>query len=156
MKTTIWLDMDGTVADLYNRNNWLQELQTEQEIFYKLKPLFDMYDFIQIQREMREKVEFNIVTWTPMEATYKYHENCKSQKLEWVRTHMAYITQFFALPYGTPKQVVINDRAGIHILIDDNPEVIETWEQAGHRGELVTIERTALDILKELQEEFRD
>jgi hypothetical protein len=43
MKKEIWLDMDGTIADLYGVDNWLEYLKAEDEKPYKIaKPLVNM------------------------------------------------------------------------------------------------------------------
>ncbi len=34
-KTRVYLDMDGTIADLYNQKNWLEDLIAENEVVAK-------------------------------------------------------------------------------------------------------------------------
>ena len=39
----IWLDMDGTIVDLYGVDNWLEYIKAEDEKPYKIaKPLVNM------------------------------------------------------------------------------------------------------------------
>ena len=39
MKKEIWLDMDGTIADLYGVENWLEYIKAEDENLIKLQNL---------------------------------------------------------------------------------------------------------------------
>lgn len=155
MATKIFFDMDGTVADLYNFDGWLEALKCDTSIFRELSPLVDMTALIGFMKEMWGHTEFGIITWTPMEASYKFHQECAEDKIRWIQTHMAYITTFTALPYGTPKQDIGLDMEDINILIDDNPEIINTWKEDGFRGELVTSDRSALDIIADLYKELK-
>lgn len=137
----VWFDMDGTIADLYGQENWLKRLRdNDASIFTELEPMVDvsrlMRDILNLKDSFDIEISVGVITWTPMEATYKYHKQCELTKLDWLDyyTPMAFESDytFFALPYGTPKQSVVN-KSGLHILIDDNLEVIKMWDTKKHR-----------------------
>ena len=71
MKTVVYLDMDGTIANLYGIENWLGRLRneddtifTECETLITEKALFDLYPV--------EKYEIRILSMTPKKATKRY------------------------------------------------------------------------------------
>lgn len=126
---TIVFDMDGTVADLYGRENWLKEIRNEELDFSTLKPLVNMDA---IEKDIKEKsysgeIKFVIITWSPMNCSQEYHLKVSRQKQEWVERHMPYISEFYCLPYGVPKQDAPIRRTEKMYLLDDNSEVIEMW-----------------------------
>ena len=131
-KVTVWFDMDGTIADLYGHEDWLKRLRNDDaSIFLELKPMFYIYEaFEQIRSQLEEQniiVNIGIITWTPMEATYKFEKECESTKRDWIETLYPALDEFYAIPYGTPKQSAINTKQGLHILVDDNEEVRRVW-----------------------------
>ena len=132
-KITVWFDMDGTIADLYGHENWLKRLRDEDAtIFEELKPMCDMSEFLDdiyaLLNANDAYVEIGIITWTPMEAPYKFQNECAIAKTNWIEAYLPEIDEFHAIPYGTPKQSVINTKQGYHILVDDNEEVRKTWD----------------------------
>lgn len=151
-RTNVFFDMDGTVADLYGRDGWLLELRSKVSPFKELAPLVDMEALDSYMKALKPRnFHFEIITWTPMEATHKFHTECANDKDLWATKYMNQIEDVTCLPYGTPKQDAENvNQSEVNILIDDNPEVIESWEADGHRGILVTEDFTALDALEML------
>lgn len=131
MKGKIFFDMDGTIADLYNTKGWLDAFHKEEPIFDEIAPMVDMKELKTLCEELQAKeIEIGIITWLPMDARAKYEKRCEEDKKIWIRKHMPYINEFHALKYGTPKTVVVERKEDeIVILIDDNNEVIEEWNQ---------------------------
>lgn len=151
MKKTLWFDMDGTVADLYGRKGWLNDLRTEQDIFQDLEPLVNMEDLKDICKTyMANGYTIGIITWNPMHASPSYQNICTNSKRAWVEQHMPYVTEFYALPYGTPKQNAGFDKGDINLLVDDNEEVIKIWEEeTNHMGILVAKGNTVDNLRKD-------
>lgn len=149
-RINVFFDMDGTVADLYGRENWLTELRSNISPFEDLNPLVDMEVLDSYMKALKARnFHFSIITWTPMEATYNFHKQCEADKREWVTKYMPSNSQFDALRYGVPKQHsrIVNRREK-NILIDDNPEVIEVWKADGNFGILVDETFSAIDALE--------
>ena len=112
----VYLDMDGTIADLYGINNWLERLRdedstifTECETLITEKALFDLYPV--------EKYEIRILSMTPKKATKRYRMSVIAQKNEWLDTHFPHIKKRIYLPYGHNKNL---KNSVNKILIDDN------------------------------------
>ena len=114
MKTVVYLDMDGTISNLYGIENWLVRLRnedstifTECETLITEKALFDLYPV--------EKYEIRILSMTPKKATKRYCMSVIAQKNEWLDTHFPHIKKRIYLPYGHNKN--LNNSANT-ILID--------------------------------------
>ena len=115
-KTIIYLDMDGTIADLYGIADWLPRLRNEDNsVFEECKPLITEEE---LQRYFpTAKYDIRICSMTPKGATKEYCENVISQKNRWLNEYFPSISKRYYLPYGTNKNYK-NSRS--HILVDDN------------------------------------
>lgn len=125
----IYFDMDGTVYNLYGMENWLEMLRNEESgAFTEGHPLVRM-DILQdvCLKLITRGYQIGIITWLPMGASLEYSEVCTKEKREWAEENMPYISEFYALEYGTPKQYAPARRAAKMWLIDDNKEVREMW-----------------------------
>lgn len=132
MKLKILFDLDGTVADLYGRKDWLECLTTEQPIYEELEPLIDMEKLALIAENLIENgIEFGVVTWLAMGASEEYEFITAMEKFRWCKQYMPFISEFEAQPYGTPKQT--NYKHCNCILIDDSAEVRADFETPHRR-----------------------
>ena len=145
----IYFDMDGTVANLYGEENWLDNLINEREgTFINLQPLVDMIELSRVCYELMERgYSFGVITWLPKGASYEYECICAQEKKQWVNTLMPWVTEFYAQTYGEPKQNAPAHRAAQMILVDDNAEVRAKWNTAKQR---TSIDATK-NIIKELE-----
>ena len=125
----IYFDMDGTVYDLYGMENWLEMLRNEEKGAFTLgKSLVDMDKLKKVCMELIGiGYQIGIITWLPMGASLEYSEVCTKEKREWAEENMPYISEFYALEYGTPKQYAPARRAAEMWLVDDSKEVREMW-----------------------------
>lgn len=125
----IYFDMDGTVYNLYGMENWLEMLRNEEKGAFTLgKPLVDMDKLKRVCIELIGiGYQIGIITWLPMGASLEYSEVCTKEKREWAEENMPYISEFYALEYGTPKQYAPARRAAEMWLIDDSKEVRKMW-----------------------------
>lgn len=125
----IYFDMDGTVYDLYGMENWLEMLRNEEKGAFTLgNALVDMVALKEVCLKLIAKgYQIGIITWLPMGASLEYCEICTKEKREWAEKNMPYISEFYALEYGVPKQYAPARRAAEMWLVDDNKEVREMW-----------------------------
>lgn len=134
--TTWCFDLDGTLADLYNSENWLENLENEKSgVFLKLPLLLDADAFKRWAVErlaIGDKIE--VITWLPRGASDEYERICADEKTEWVKKHFPFISEIHCLSYGVPKQYAIKKRSALMILIDDNEEVLQMWKTNVHRN----------------------
>ena len=128
----ILFDLDGTLADLYGRKDWLEKLTAEKPIYEELEPLVDMQELNHIARKlMNVGVEFCVVTWLSMTASESYELIASMEKYRWCKKHIPFISEFECQQYGTPKQT--NYRNTKCILIDDSAEVRADFETKHRR-----------------------
>lgn len=149
MTKKLMLDMDGTLADLYNEINWLPRLRNEEiGLFANLKPIYNMEILNDIFEEfIKFGWEIEVITWLPMNVTETYEEIVKNEKIEWINKNLPYITNIHTLKYGTPKQNANYKKANLEILIDDNKEIIETWITPKQRKYIVADENLIEELV---------
>lgn len=126
MQKNIWFDMDGTIADLYGVQGWLDMLHNENATPYEIaKPLCNMRQLArQLNKLTKKGYTINIITWLAPHISPTYRAKIINAKKQWLRTHLKSVqfTNIDILEYGTPKQV---NRSGI--LFDDEPNNRNTW-----------------------------
>ena len=112
----VYLDMDGTIANLYAITNWLERLTNEDtSIFKECKPLISEKDLFYFQQ--KAAYEIIILSMTPYKCSKLYHKNVIQQKNEWLNIHFPQIKKRIYKRYSGNKNLKNSENA---ILIDDN------------------------------------
>lgn len=139
----IYFDMDGTIADLYGVENWLEDLLHEDTRPYReARPLVDMRVLArQLNRLIRAGYSVNIISWTSRNGSDTYNEEVRQVKIRWLEKHLRSVQfdNIEIIPYGTPKELY-----GSGILFDDEEKNREAW------GEGAYTEKEIFEILKKL------
>ena len=139
-------DMDGTIADLYAVNGWLEQLRAYNPNPYRVaEPMWDMVELARVINEIQSVgVKIVIITWASKDSTREYDMAVRQAKLDWLE-EMGFPYDFFhCVKYGTTKANTIRKYMEIDetaILIDDNDKVRNGWSL----GE--TINPTDTDII---------
>ena len=139
-------DMDGTIADLYAVNGWLEQLRAYNPNPYRVaEPMWDMVELARVINEIQSVgVKIVIITWASKDSTREYDMAVRQAKLDWLE-EMGFPYDFFhCVKYGTTKANTIRKYMEIDetaILIDDNDKVRNGWSL----GE--TINPTETDII---------
>ena len=121
----IYLDMDGTIADLYGVENWLEDLIAGNE-----RPYREAERLVE-EEELAELVadgyELAIVSWLAKNSNKEYDKKVRNAKREWLKANYPNIkfTEIHIVKYGTPKSRVVNERG---ILIDDEIPNRREWK----------------------------
>lgn len=127
----IAFDMDGTIADLYGTDGWLDCLINQKPIFNKLKPMLNMLELNSILRKLKNKgYEVMVITWLPKKATKEYKDQCRAEKHEWLQEFLPEVQEIHAVRYGAPKHRVTKDLEDC-LLFDDIEEIRIKWENFG-------------------------
>ena len=122
-RKTVYLDMDGTIADLYGINNWLERLRNEDHtIFEECEPFISESDLMNYFPT--EEYEIRICSMTPKNATKEYCEDVKKQKNAWLDKFFPNIKKRYYLPYGNNKNYKNSKDC---ILVDDNKNIRENY-----------------------------
>jgi len=129
MTKTIYFDLDGTLADLYNYPDWLPHLRSESvKPFSKAKPLLDMEKFERTLKVLQMKDwKIGIISWLPMGATKKYEDRVRYAKIKWIRKYLPNLKldEIHLTKYGKDKSFYAQNKHGI--LFDDNKEIRSSW-----------------------------
>ena len=146
----VCFDMDGTIADLYNVDNWLTMLRAEDPTPYRVaSPMWNMIELIEVCERLRENgIEVRVITWLSKDSSEDYKKATRKAKAEWLDTVGLTIDHFHAVRYGATKADSIRRYLGedeTAILIDDNEKVRKGWNV----GE--TIDPTTTDIIRALR-----
>lgn len=125
----IYFDMDGTIADLYGFNGWLEMLQNEDTTPYACAAdLVDMEElFWLLNSFVARGVVIGVISWGAMNGSREYCKATKKVKRAWCDMRLPdLISEFHVVKYGTPKHKVRNIQDSI--LVDDNAEVRAAWQ----------------------------
>ena len=138
----IYFDMDGTIADLYGTNDWLNLLLSESKnLFRNLKVMHDKAKLTKIMQDLQNLgYEIEVITWTPKNVSEEYIQIVAEEKKEWIAEHFPMIEKVHCVGYGIPKQNVLNTRERTQILVDDNLEVAEMWNTPKRRKSIIANE----------------
>jgi FMN phosphatase YigB (HAD superfamily) len=121
MEKIINFDMDGTLADFYGVEGWLDFLMNEDTTPYeKAKPLFDTTELSALLNELQQRgYEINIISWGSKNSTKEFLKATESAKIEWLKKYFdVTFDNIFVVPYGTPKDTI---KRGV--LFDDNNSI---------------------------------
>lgn len=133
VKISINFDMDGTIADLYAVNGWLDMLESHDPTPYRqAKPMVNMSLLSRyIHKAQAMGYEVNIVSWLSKSGNEAYNKAVTEAKLEWLKKHLRSV-QFdnvVIVPYGTPKHKVV-ETARQGVLFDDEQRNRTAWTGA--------------------------
>lgn len=124
----IYFDMDGTIADFYGVNGWLDALHVESVMPYvAAKPLVNPSDFITLIKQLKNKgYTVGIISWSAKNGSKNYNKRVRAAKLAWVKNYFGNIfDEFHVVKYGTPKHAVAKIKDSI--IVDDNCDVRDMW-----------------------------
>ena len=129
MTKAIYFDMDGTIANLYGVNGWLEMLINEDTTPYaKATPLVRLCTLARIlNRLQRDGWHIGIVSWLSKNGSENYNNAVTETKLEWLKNHMPSVewNEIKIVKYGTPKSSVVSIQNGI--LFDDEEKNRTEW-----------------------------
>ena len=129
MTTTIFFDMDGTIADLYGVENWLDYLIASDALPYEIaKPLIRLNAFARIlNRLQKQGYKVGVISWLAKNSDTVYDEKVTRAKKEWLKKHLASVNfdEIHIVKYGTPKQTFAKTENDI--LFDDEEKNRNDW-----------------------------
>ena len=148
----VCFDMDGTIANLYGVQGWLEMLREENARPYEVaEPMWNMAELNEVLKMLQiNGVEIRVITWLSMDGSEDYKEKTRQAKLQWLENQGFPFNNFHGVAYGTTKANAIRKYLELGeqaILIDDNAKVRQGWNMGA------TIDPTTeniIDILKAL------
>ena len=121
----IYLDMDGTIADLYGVENWLEDLIAGNERPYREAER--LVEEEELAKLVADGYELAIVSWLAKNSNKEYDRKVRNAKREWLKVNYPNInfTEIHIVKYGTPKSRVVNERG---LLVDDETPNRREWK----------------------------
>lgn len=146
MIKAIYFDMDGTIANLYGVENWLECLRAYDESPYiNATVMLNM----QVLARLLNKLQANgyhigIISWLSKNSNIDYDTRVIEAKKVWLDKHLHSVKfdEIKIVRYGIPKQKVVDYPQGI--LFDDEIQNRENWI-----GQAFNVDNI-LEILKSL------
>lgn len=119
-------DMDGTIANFYGVEGWLDDLENSRSRPYKVaKPLVNMSALARMLNKLKDSGwKVNIISWLSKTGTEEFNKEVTEVKKKWLKKHLASVEfdNIWIVPYGTPKE---NFSGGI--LFDDEEKNRKNW-----------------------------
>ena len=128
----VCFDMDGTIANLYMVEGWLEMLRSENPTPYRMaEPMWNMSELTNLLLTMKAVgIEIRIVTWLSKDSSEEYKNEVRLAKREWLAEQNFPFDHFHGVQYGATKADSVRKYLGegeTAILIDDNDRVREGW-----------------------------
>ena len=129
LNITINFDMDGTIADLYGVENWLDYLIAGDVFPYEnAEPLLRLSALARRLNNLQKNgYNLAVISWLSKSGTDEYNAEVEVVKREWLAKHLPSVKwdAIHIVPYGTPKQNFCGNP--LDILFDDEAKNRENW-----------------------------
>lgn len=126
---TIFFDMDGTIADLYGVENWLEYLLNGDAFPYEnAKALLNLQALARVLNRLhRNGVRIEIISWLSKNSTPEYDKAVTLAKRRWLSAHLASVSfdEINIVSYGVCKDTFRHTSADI--LFDDEEGNRNAW-----------------------------
>ena len=125
----ICFDMDGTIANLYKVNGWLENLIAEDVRPYReAEAMVNMNSLARVlNRLQKQGHEIVIISWLSKCGSENYNEAVAEVKKAWLKKHLAsvHFDEINIVKYGTPKTIFCKSPADV--LFDDEKPNRDNW-----------------------------
>lgn len=119
-------DMDGTIANLYGVEGWLDYLMASDTTPYEVaKPLVNLSSLARVlNRLQRNGYTLRVISWLSKTADTEYNNRVAETKMAWLKKHLPSVKwdEICIVAYGTPKST-----CGNGILFDDEEPNRKEW-----------------------------
>ena len=150
-KKYLVFDMDGTIADLYAQEDWLEKLNNKDVSPFINAPL--IYSQLEISKTI-SKCKANgwnifIITYGPKNHDNKFLKEVTNAKLDWLKKYKLPYDNFICTRWGIQKWEHIPKDAQLAILVDDDKQNRLEWTSQGDK--FMVIDASRRDFLGILQ-----
>lgn len=127
----IWLDMDGTIANLYSVDNWLADLRAHMVRPYaEATPIYNVYELLTVLAELKTKgYNIGVISWSSKENNPAFDREVEKAKREWLMKYDLdlILDKIIVTAYGIKKANTCR-KYGAGILVDDEKQNRDTWD----------------------------
>ena len=146
MEKAIYFDMDGTIANLYGVENWLDMLRKYNPAPYEqAKVMVNMSQLARVLNKLQKQgYHIGIVSWLSKCPTKEYDMAVAKAKYTWLYKHLPSVEfdEIKIVAHGIPKSTAVLYGGGI--LFDDEQGNRKEWKGQAYD------EKNILEILKKL------
>ena len=140
MKKELWFDMDGTIANLYAVENWLEYLENENTFPYdEAGTMLNFSLFARLLHKLHTAGwRVGIISWTSKLGTEKDNLAVELAKRAWLARHLPSVEwdEIKIVRYGTNKYI----ECGGGILFDDEERNRNAWKDMAYEpSEIIKI-----------------
>ena len=148
MKRTLVFDMDGTIANFYGVNGWLEDIRSGNPRPYIVaEPMYDMETLKEILNLLKSQGwTIAITSWLAKGSDKAFDELTRIAKREWLAKYEFPFDEIHLVKYGTTKANCTRKNGGYQILIDDNADVRKGW----HLGDTINANENIIEKLVDL------
>lgn len=148
----ICFDMDGTIADLFGVEDWLDKIRAYDPTPYQTaEPLVDMAELACLLRSLKNSgINVAVITWLSKEPNKQYDDEVRKAKRAWLKEYGFPFDTLRCVAYGTPKHKIEAARLAADeeaLIFDDDARVRRDWNLGGAIDPTTT---NILDVLKEI------
>lgn len=128
-ETTIFFDLDGTLADLYNVEGWLDMLFASDALPYEIaKPLVRLSALARLLNNLQKKgYRIGIISWLSKGSSPEYDKDVTAAKKKWLAKHLKSVNfdEINIIRYGVPKEQFAKTENDV--LFDDEAQNRVNW-----------------------------
>lgn len=121
----VYFDMDGTIADFYGVEGWLDAILRGDTMPYDTAPTMG-----NIERLAALCAAYGatvgVISWLVRGSTPGYDKAVRRAKKAWLADNFPWATEIHIIKHGTPKQSVAKAKTNA-VLIDDECRNCEKW-----------------------------
>ena len=136
MAKAIYFDMDGTLANLYGVENWLEKLREYNATPYKeAEVMLNMQALAhRLNKLQANGYTIGIISWLSKESTPEYDAAVIAEKLAWLEKHLNSVkwNEVHMVAYGKRKSKLAEIKGGY--LFDDNESIRREWIKHNPEG----------------------
>lgn len=132
MEKWIWLDMDGTFANLYGVEGWLDDLIAENVRPYaQAEPMYPMLDLLETLLLLKadKGYKIGVISWLSRQGTENYNRAVTMTKKDWLINFGMdlVLDKILITPYGVRKADTCRPY-GMGTLVDDEQRNRDEWD----------------------------
>ena len=136
MAKAIYFDMDGTLANLYGVENWLEKLRAyDASPYAEAEVLLNMQALAHRLNKLQENgYTIGIISWLSKESTTAYDMAATAMKMAWLEKHLRSVKwdEIHIVAYGKKKSKLAQVKDGY--LFDDNESIRREWIKNNPNG----------------------
>lgn len=136
---TIWFDMDGTIANLYAVDGWLDKLRAHDASPYaEAEVMLNMSQLARLLNQLKVMgYKLGIISWLSKCPTEEYDKAVTEAKKAWLGQHLASVSwdEVRIVKHGMPKEWFMQSDADI--LFDDEEQNRNNWLGDAYEPEMI-------------------